>query len=70
MPPPHRDLLISFPGAMSKDEVYNTPGRDLRERIMEAIESISEDMLQCTWQEIVYRLDIMTVTAGVHIEMW
>ncbi|KAJ4427327.1 hypothetical protein ANN_24947 [Periplaneta americana] len=33
--------------------------RDLRERILEAIESIPEDMLQRAWQEIVHRLDIV-----------
>ncbi|KAJ4427803.1 hypothetical protein ANN_25456, partial [Periplaneta americana] len=53
-----------------KDKVYATPVRDLRdlrERIIEAIESIPEDMLQRAWQEIVHRLDIVTVTAGAHV---
>ncbi|KAJ4432398.1 hypothetical protein ANN_21017 [Periplaneta americana] len=55
-----------------KDKVYATPVRDLRdlrERIIEAIESIPEDMLQRAWQEIVC-LDIVTVTAGAHVEIW
>ena len=39
-------------------------------RSLEAIESIPEDILQRTWQEIVHRFDIVTVTAGAHIEMW
>ncbi|KAJ4442197.1 hypothetical protein ANN_12063 [Periplaneta americana] len=54
-----------------KDKVYATPVRDLRdlrERIIEAIESISEDMLQHAWQEAVHRLDIVTVTAGAHCD--
>ena len=41
-----------------EDTVHDTTVRDLRglrERIKEVIESISEDMLQCTWQEIVHR---------------
>ncbi|KAJ9581916.1 hypothetical protein L9F63_003736, partial [Diploptera punctata] len=38
-------------------------------RIIEAIENIPEDILQRTWQEIVHRFDIVTVTAGAHIEM-
>ncbi|KAJ4431180.1 hypothetical protein ANN_19777 [Periplaneta americana] len=53
-----------------KDKVYATPVRDLRdlrERIIEAIESIPEDMLQRAWQEIVHRLDIATVTARAHV---
>ncbi|KAJ4437767.1 hypothetical protein ANN_13705 [Periplaneta americana] len=52
--------------------MYATPVRnvrDLRERIIEAIESIPEDMLQGAWQEIVHRLDIVTVTAGAHSQM-
>ncbi|KAJ4430999.1 hypothetical protein ANN_19592 [Periplaneta americana] len=55
-----------------KDKVYATPIRDLRYlrgRIIEAIESIPEDMLQRAWQEIVHRLDIVTVTAGAHVEI-
>ncbi|KAJ4451251.1 hypothetical protein ANN_02712 [Periplaneta americana] len=43
--------------------------RDLRERIIEAIESIPVDMIQCAWQEIVHRLDIITVTVGAHVEI-
>ena len=74
-PPRSPDLtpLDFFLWGYVKDKVYATPVRDLRdlrERIIEAIESISEDMLQRTWQEIVHRLDIVTVTAGAHIEMW
>ena len=51
-------------------KVYATPVRDLRERIIEAIESIPEDMHQRTWQEIVHRLAIIIVIPGAHIEMW
>ncbi|KAJ4451882.1 hypothetical protein ANN_03360 [Periplaneta americana] len=40
------------------------------ERIIEAIESIPEKMLQLAWQEIVHRLDIVTVTARAHVEIW
>ncbi|KAJ4438874.1 hypothetical protein ANN_14827 [Periplaneta americana] len=56
-----------------KDKVYATPVRDLRglrERIIEAIESIPEYMLQRAWQEIVHRLDIVTLTAGAHVEIY
>ena len=74
-PPRSPDLtpLDFFLWGYVKDKVYATPVRDLRdlrERIIEAIESIPEDILQRTWQEIVHRFDIVTVTAGAHIEMW
>ncbi|KAJ4450456.1 hypothetical protein ANN_01881 [Periplaneta americana] len=70
-PPRSPDLtpLDFFLWSYIKDKVYATPVRDLRdlrERIIEAIESIPEDMLQRAWQEIVHRLDIVTVTAGTH----
>ena len=40
-------------------------------RVIEAIESISEELLQRAWQEIVHRL-IITVTIEVHTDvvMW
>ncbi|KAJ4442151.1 hypothetical protein ANN_12017 [Periplaneta americana] len=61
------------PGSLKANKVYAIPVRDLRdlrEHIIEAIESIPEDMLLHTWQEIVHRLDIITVTAGAHVEIW
>ena len=74
-PPRSPDLtpLDFFLWGHVKDKVYVIPVRDLRdlrEHIIEAFESISEDMRQGTWQEIVHRLDIVTMTAGGHIEMW
>ncbi|KAJ4451079.1 hypothetical protein ANN_02517 [Periplaneta americana] len=60
-----------FPGCWI-DKVYSTPVRDLRdlrERVIEAIDSIPEDMLHRAWQEIVHRLDIVTVTDGAHVEI-
>jgi len=52
---------MSFFGAISKIKFLS---RDLCERIIEAIERIPEYMFQCNWQEIVHRLDIITVTTG------
>ena len=54
-----RDLPIATP------KIKFTPHQpehicDLHERIIEAIESIPEDILQFNWQEIVHRLDIIT----------
>ncbi|KAJ4434564.1 hypothetical protein ANN_23126 [Periplaneta americana] len=70
----HKRLkLYAYKVQLMQHKVYAIPVRDfrdLRERIIEAIESILEDILQCAWQEIVHRLDIVTVTAGAHVEIW
>ncbi|KAJ4432703.1 hypothetical protein ANN_21340 [Periplaneta americana] len=69
---PDLTLLNFFLCGYVKDKVYATPVRDLRdlrERIIDAIKSIPEDLFQRAWQEIVHRLDIVTVTAGAHVEI-
>ena len=43
---------------------------DLKQKISNAIATIDEDMLQRTWQEIEYRLDVLRFTNGSHIEMY
>ena len=43
---------------------------DLRQRISNAIATIDETMLQQTWQEIEYRLDVLRATDGTHIEVY
>ena len=56
-----------------KDIVYRTKVRDitdLRQRISNAIATIDEAMLQQTWQEIEYRLDVLRATNGAHIEVY
>ena len=56
-----------------KDIVYPTKVRDmtdLRQRISNAIAAIDEAMLQRTWQEIEYRLDVLRATNGAHIEVY
>jgi hypothetical protein len=50
-----------------KDIVYRTKVRDitnLKQRITD------EGMLQRTWQEIEYRLDVLRATNGAHIEVY
>jgi hypothetical protein len=52
--------------------VYRTKVRDitnLKQRITDAIATIDEGMLQGTWQEIEYRLNVLLATNGVHIEV-
>ena len=56
-----------------KDIVYRTKVRDmidLKQRISHAIATIDEATLQQTWQEIVYRLDVLRGTNGAHIEVY
>ena len=41
----------------------------LQERITSAIETVTQDMIQKTWQEIEFHLDVSRATNGAHIEM-
>jgi hypothetical protein len=62
-----------FPWGYVKDIVYRTEVRDitnLKQRITDAIATIDEGMLQRTWQEIEYRLDVLRATNGAHIEVY
>ena len=74
--PPHSpDItpLDFFLWGYVKDIVYQTKVRDmtdLKQRISNAIATIDEAMLQRTWQEIEYRLDVLRATNGAHIEMY
>ena len=56
-----------------KDVVYRTKVTDisdLKERITAAVNTIDEEMLRRTWTEIEYRLDVLRVTNGAHIEIY
>ena len=56
-----------------KDIVYRTKVRDmtdLKQKISNSIATIDEAMLQRTWQEIKYRLDVIRATNGDHIEVY
>ena len=44
--------------------------RHLQERITSAIETVTRDTIQKTWQEIEFRLDVSRATNGAHIEMY
>ena len=51
--------------------MYKTKVRDiddLKQRIFNAMTTIDEAMLQRTWQEIEYRLDVLRATNGAHIK--
>jgi hypothetical protein len=55
-----------------KDRVCATrlPDLPLRDRIRDVISSLTLDMLDRTWQEIEYRLDIIRATSGSHVEVY
>jgi hypothetical protein len=42
----------------------------LQERITSAIETVTRDTIQKTWQEREFRLDVSRATKGAHIEMY
>jgi hypothetical protein len=53
-----------------KDCVYRNPVADIndsKERIKAAIATVDVDMLQRTWMELEYGLDIVRVTNGAHV---
>ena len=53
-----------------KDIVYRTKIRDitdLKQRIANVIATIDEAILQRTWQEIEFRLDVLHTTNGAYI---
>jgi len=76
-PWPPRSLDITpldlFLWGYVKDRVFSTPVPDitnLKARITEAFATITEDMLENTWREIDYRLDVLYETKGAHVEVY
>jgi hypothetical protein len=56
-----------------KDQVFRTKVGsvvELRARINNAVASVTPQMLENTWREIEYRLDILRTTNGAYIEMY
>ena len=56
-----------------KDKVFSTPVPDitnLKARITDSIATVTEDMLENTWREIDYRLDVLRATKGAHVEVY
>jgi len=56
-----------------KDKVFSTPVPDItnfKARIKDAFATITEDMLENTWREIDYRLDVLLATKGAHVEVY
>jgi hypothetical protein len=55
-----------------KDSVYVPPSpmslKELRDRIMHALQTITADMQHRVWDEFDYRVDVCQVTQGAHSE--
>ncbi|GBN11108.1 hypothetical protein AVEN_246312-1 [Araneus ventricosus] len=55
-----------------KDKVYSREIRDVEDihaSITAAIANVTTEMLQRTWLELDYRLDILRATKGIHMEV-
>jgi hypothetical protein len=53
--------------------VYSTPVPDIdtfRARLKDALAAVTEEMLQKTWREIEYRLDVLRATNEEHAEVY
>jgi len=64
---------LTFLWGYVKDKVFSTPVPDitnLKARIADAFATITEDMLENTWREIDYRLDVLRATKGAHVEVY
>jgi len=56
-----------------KDKVLSIPVPDitnLKARITDGIATVIEDMLENTWRETDYRLDVLRATKGAHVEVY
>jgi hypothetical protein len=54
-----------------KEKVYSTPIPDtdtLKARIRDALARVAEAMLEETWREIEYRLDVLRATNRTHVQ--
>jgi len=60
--PPPLDFFLWW---YVKDKVFSTPVPDitnLKARLTDAFATVTEDMLENTWREIDYRLDVLCAT--------
>ncbi|GBM10426.1 hypothetical protein AVEN_263342-1 [Araneus ventricosus] len=66
------DTLRFFLWGYVKDRVYvplmPKTIEELKVRVCNALSSVTEQMLQNVWREMNYRLDVVRVTKGSHIE--
>ena len=74
-PPRSPDItsLDFFLWGYVKDRVYRTPVRDVetfQSRIIDVFATVNEEMLENTWREIEYRLDILRATNGARVKVY
>ena len=74
-PPRSPDITPSdfFLWRYVKDKVFSTPVPDitnLKARITDAFATVTEDMLENTWRENDYRLDVLHATKGAYVEVY
>jgi hypothetical protein len=65
--------LWTFLWGFVKDKVYSTPVPDtgiLKARIRDALAAVTEEMLEKSWREIEYRLDVLRAANGAHVEAY
>ena len=70
---PDITLFDFFLRGYFKDKVFSKPVPDitnLEASITEAFATITEDILENTWREIDYRLDVLRATKGAHVEVY
>jgi hypothetical protein len=56
-----------------KDKVYSTPVPDtdtLKARMRGCFSAVTEEMLEKTWTEKEYRLDVLRATNGARVEVY
>jgi len=53
--------------------MFSTPVPDItnwKARIIDTFVTVTEDMLENTWSQIDYRLDVLRATRGAHVEVY
>jgi len=72
-PPRSPDITpLDFFWRYVKDKLFSTPIAgitNLKERITDAPTTVTEDVLENTWRETDYRLDVLRATKGAHVEV-
>ena len=66
-------IMTSFHGGMLRAKCFWHQFQILqmgRQEITDAFATITEDMLENTWRETDYRLDVLRATKGAHVEVY
>ncbi|GBN64571.1 hypothetical protein AVEN_29407-1 [Araneus ventricosus] len=65
-----KKLLLAVHAMFVKNIVYKTPVPsldELKRRIVTVIQNVTPQMLENTWREIEFRLDVLRATKGNHV---